>query len=135
MPSFGAASTAQLATCDERLQRIAAAAIQHFDFTVVEGHRDQAAQHADFLAGRSKLDWPHGNHNASPSRAMDIMPYPIDWSDNTKAIARVAFLMGVIKVCADDLGIKVRFGFDWNRNLDPRDETFLDWDHVELDEP
>jgi len=38
-------------------------------------------------------------------------------------------------MCAQQLGVKVRFGMDWNRNFDPRDESFLDLPHVELDEP
>lgn len=135
MPTFGSASTAQLATCDPRLQRVLAEAIKHVDFVVVEGHRGKDAQNAAFAKGLSKLRWPNGNHNALPSRAADIAPYPIDWSEHEAAHLRFAFLMGVVHVCARQLGVKVRFGFDWNRNLDPRDETFLDLPHVELDEP
>lgn len=135
MPTFGAASLAQLATCDERLQRVLRAAIEHVDFTVLEGHRGQVAQDAAFAKGLSKLKYPHGNHNALPSRAADVAPYPIDWSDRVTSIARFAFVSGVILVCAHQLGVKVRFGWDWSRDLDPRNETFLDWPHVELDEP
>ena len=135
MPTFGAASEAQLLTCDPRLQKVLRAAIGHVDFTVVEGHRGQVAQDAAFAKGLSKLPWPKGNHNASPSRAADVAPFPIDWSDRTTSIARFAFLSGVILVCAHQLGVKVRFGWDWSRDLDPRNETFLDWPHVELDEP
>lgn len=135
MPKFSVASIAQLQTCDPRLQKIAIEAIKHYDFTVVEGHRGQEAQHRDFLKGASKLDWPHGRHNATPSRAMDLAPYPTDWKERELPHARFAFLAGVIKTCADNLGIKIRWGADWNRNWDPRDETFLDWGHIELDEP
>lgn len=135
MPTFGSASEAQLATCDPRLQRLAREAIKYFDFTVVEGHRGEAAQEAAFAKGLTQLHYPHGNHNAIPSRAMDCAPYPIDWSDKTTALARFACMGGVLLVCAKQLGIRIRFGWDWNRNLDPRDESFLDWPHVELDEP
>lgn len=135
MPVFGTASKAQLATCDHRLQLVLTEAIKYFDFVVVEGHRGEAAQNAAFKAGLSKLPWPKGNHNATPSRAADIAPYPVDWKDGEKPHIRFAFMMGVVLVCAKQLGIKVRFGFDWNRNLDPRDETFIDLPHVELDEP
>ncbi len=41
------------------------------------------------------------------------------------------------KICraeADKLGVKVRWGADWNRNGDWRDEKFRDWPHFELDE-
>lgn len=135
MPAFSQRSREQLATCDPRLQRIASEAIQLTDFTVLEGHRDEAAQERAYAKGLSKVRWPHGKHNEVPSRAMDIAPFPIDWSEKATALARFAFLSGVIHACARKLGIKVRFGWDWNRDLDPRNDAFLDWPHVELDEP
>lgn len=135
MPVFGGASKAQLATCHPRLQRVLIEAIKYVDFSVVEGHRGKDAQNAAYAKGLSKLKWPNGNHNATPSRAADVAPFPIDWSEKATALARFAFVSGVIHACAKQLGIKIRFGWDWNRNLDPRDESFLDWPHVELDEP
>ncbi len=135
MPIFGKGSMAQRATLHPKLQRVLDLAITRVDFTIVEGHRGKEAQNDAFRRGASKLQWPKGNHNKSPSTAADVMPFPIDWSDDPLAIARVAFLMGVIKACGDELKIALRFGFDWNGNLDPRDETFIDWDHVELRDP
>jgi hypothetical protein len=136
MPSFGANSLMQLQTCDTRLQNIANVAIAVGpDFSIVEGFRNQEMQHRDFLTGKSKLDWPHGNHNATPSRAFDFSPYPEDWGEGQLPHARFAFIAGVIMTCAWQLKIRVRWGTDWNRNFDPRDESFLDWGHIELDEP
>jgi hypothetical protein len=133
---FGTASLNQLATCDQRLQQIANEAIKWGpDFSIVEGFRNQELQHRDFLQGKSKLDWPHGNHNATPSRAFDFSPFPADWSEGQLPHARFAMIACNIITTAQRLGIKVRWGADWNRNLDPRDETFLDWGHIELDEP
>lgn len=135
MPSFGSHSKKQRATLDKRLQKILDEAIEYFDFQIVEGHRGKAAQDKAFATGASKLRWPYGNHNKMPSLAADLAPWPIDWSNKATALARFAFLMGVIHKVAKDQGTKVRFGLDWNRNLDPRDESFVDWGHVELDEP
>lgn len=135
MAAFSKKSAAALATCDPRLQRIAKRAIELVDFTILEGHRGQEAQDAAYAKGNSKVRWPNGNHNRLPSRAFDFAPHPIDWSSKTTAIARFAFIAGVMHAAATELGVQVRFGWDWNRNLDPRDETFLDWPHVELDEP
>lgn len=136
MPKFSSASLLQLATCDTRLQAVANAAIVVGpDFSIVEGHRGQDAQHKDFLTGKSKLDWPHGNHNALPSRAFDFSPYPADWSEGELPHARFAFIAGVILAAAHAQGVRIRWGADWNRNWDPRDESFLDWGHIELDEP
>jgi peptidoglycan L-alanyl-D-glutamate endopeptidase CwlK len=135
MPQFSQASKSQLVTCDPRLQQVLNSAIADFDFVVVEGHRGEAAQNLAFARGASQLPWPKGNHNALPSRAADLAPYPIDWSEGEKPHLRFAFMMGVILAHARRLGIKVRFGMDWNRNYDMRDESFLDYGHVELDEP
>ncbi len=134
MPKFGTASQQQLATCDARLQRLAKEAIKYIDHSIIEGFRDKAHQDADYAKGVSKLRWPNGRHNATPSRAFDFAPYPIDWSNKVTALGRFMLVAGVYLVCAVKLGVKIRFGWDWNRNLDPRDESFLDWGHIELDE-
>jgi peptidoglycan L-alanyl-D-glutamate endopeptidase CwlK len=134
MPAFGSASRAQLATCHPRLQMVLNEAIKYFDFVVVEGHRGKEAQNKAYAKGLSQLPWPRGNHNKNPSTAADIAPYPVDWAEGEKRHLRFAFMQGVVHACAKKLGVKVRFGMDWNRNLDPRDERFLDLPHVELDE-
>ena len=135
MPKFSQHSLRELATCDRRLQDIAWEAINVIDFRVLEGHRNEAAQNAAKARGASTLPWPLGKHNALPSRAFDFSPWPIDWDDNIKALSRFTLIAGVMLAIAKRRNIKVRFGFDWNRNLDPRDEKFLDWGHIELDEP
>ena len=139
MPEFSELSKQRLATCDERLQYILNEAIKYIDFIVITGHRGQAEQEAAFSSGKSKKHWPHGNHNAIPSRAVDIAPYvpdiKIDWRD-VPAFGR---LMGYIERIADEKGIKLRFGMDWDSDrrtvgFDP-DEHFLDAPHVELLNP
>ena len=134
MPKFSSSSKAQLATCDPRLQKVLNEAIKYYDFAVVEGHRNKARQDAAFAKGASKKRWPYGEHNKKPSKAADLAPWPIDWSDSVKNIARFAFMMGVVKACADKLGIKIRFGLDWDGDGDIRDQDFMDWGHVEIDE-
>lgn len=133
MPSFSKGSLIQLATCHPDLQRIAYEAIQWFDFTVLEGHRDQAAQDQAVAKGLSKVAWPHGKHNQRPSLAMDCAPYPIDWSDKPKALERFVFMQGIFYAIARRFGIPVRLGIDWNGNEDMRDEgSFRDYPHIEL---
>lgn len=134
MPKFGAGSLKQRATLHPRLQMVLDDAIKYFDFVIVEGHRGKEAQNAAYAKGLSQLPWPRGNHNSYPSRAADLAPYPVDWSEKRAAHLRFAFMMGVVWQSAQRLGVKVRFGMDWNRNLDPRDESFIDLPHVELDE-
>lgn len=137
MPSFSETSKQRLATCDPRLQAVLNEAIKFVDFIVIIGHRGQAEQDEAFRTGKSQKRWPDGNHNASPSRAVDIAPYfpdtkTIDWGD------MIAFgrLMGIVGLIAKQLGVNLRFGLDWDGdwhsvNRDPN-EHFLDAPHVEL---
>jgi hypothetical protein len=131
---FSLASKAALYTCAQPLIDLATEGIKYVDFSILEGHRGQAAQHAAFIARpqRSKVDWPHGRHNKQPSEAFDFSPFPQDWRDTTAALARFTFVAGVLHTIAVQQGIEITFGWDWNRNLDPRDEKFLDWGHVQL---
>lgn len=136
MPKLGTESRRQRDTCDPRLIRlIDLAIVVGPDFSIVEGHRGQAAQHRAFLTGASKLDWPKGNHNKLPSRAFDFSPYPADWREAETPHVRFALIAGIMFACAKQLGVKIRWGRDWNRNFNLADETFLDWGHIELDEP
>lgn len=114
---LGRKSLERLETCDGELQRLVHALAEDIDnrpgllvhdITVVCGHRGQAAQHAAFTAvpPTSKLDWPHSKHNAYPSLAVDLAPYPTDWSRKGEP----AFLELRVRVAAvaQDLGIPIR---------------------------
>ena len=131
MAKFGKASLMHRATLHPKLQQVLDEAIKHVDFTIVEGFRGKDAQDAAFQAGLSKLPWPQGNHNAYPSRAADIAPWPVDWKEGERPHLRFAFLMGVVYACSKQLGIRLRFGMDWNQNFIV-DEGFVDLPHVEL---
>jgi hypothetical protein len=123
----------QLVTCHPDLQRVLREAIKYTDFVVVEGHRGKAAQDAAYAKGFSKVRWPNGNHNSLPSRAVDLVPYPVDWSDAPKNIERFCMLAGVVLTVAQQLGVRLRWGGDWNHNADTRDEgSFRDRPHFEL---
>ena len=129
---FGAASLAQYATLDPRLQTLADEVAEIMDFTIVEGFRGEAAQNEAFRKKLSQKRWPDGNHNKLPSKAMDVAPYPVDWSDTEKARQRFCVLAGVFIAVAHRLGIRIRWGGDWDGDLDTRDENFRDLPHVEV---
>ncbi len=128
MPSFSKRSQDALATCHFDLQRILEEAIKITDFTVLCGHRDKVAQMEACKTGRSKLEWPKSRHNSVPSQAVDIAPSPLNWSDRE----RFVYLAGVVKAVAHSLGIKLRWGGDWNENGVFSDEAFSDLPHFEL---
>ena len=126
---FSERSASRLATCDKRLQDLFNAVIADgHDCTVIEGHRGQEAQDEAFRTGRSRKKWPTGKHNSLPSQAVDVMPFPIDWSDR----ARLEAFADVVRTKAESMGIKVRWGGDWNQNGLSSDERFFDGPHWEL---
>ena len=131
MPSFGPQSEKHLETCDPRLQRVLREAIKHRDFSILCGHRDQAAQDEAVRKGNSKAPWPTSKHNRVPSLAVDIAPYPIDWTDSLA----FATLAGYILRIGDELGVSLRYGGDWDRDGKSKNEKFLDLPHIELVDP
>lgn len=128
MPRFSNRSTLALRTCHPDLQKVFTEAIKHIDFMVLEGHRGQEAQDKAFRTGYSQVRWPNGKHNKVPSLAVDIAPYPIRWGDTE----RFVYFAGVIMGIASQMGIKLRWGGDWNQDTEVRDERFRDWGHFEL---
>lgn len=131
MPQFSKASAEKLATCHPDLQLIFNEVIKHFDCTIIEGHRGQAAQDEAFRTGKSKLQWPNGEHNKTPSSAVDVAPClngKIDWND----AGYFKFFAGFVKGIACQKGIKLRWGGDWDSDNDLKDQNFNDLPHFEL---
>lgn len=128
MYKFSQKSLDKLSTIDSRLVDILKIAIQHVDFTILEGHRSKDRQQDMFVTGRSKLQYPKSKHNKEPSLAVDIAPYPIDWDDGE----RFAHLAGLIKGIGISKGIKIRWGGDWDMDGELSDNRFNDLPHLEL---
>jgi len=130
MPAFSSRSKKQLETCDSRLQDLFNEVIKHYDCTILEGHRDEATQNEYYRTGRSKLKYPNGKHNTLPSKAVDVAPYPIDWEDMDRFYHFGGFVLGM----AASMGIKLRWGGDWDGDKSFKDQTFHDMPHFELEE-
>lgn len=128
MPHFSNLSLQRLVTCDERLQRLFMAVIREFDCSIVYGHRDEEAQNDAFEKGFSKKAWPDSKHNSLPSKAIDALPYPVNWKDE----ARIRYFAGFVMGIASQMGIKIRWGGDWDRDTDVHDQTFFDLGHFEV---
>ena len=79
MPRFGRKSKERLASCDPKLQKLFNEVIKHVDCSVLEGHRGKERQNKFYDEGKSKVRYPNGRHNANPSLAVDVTPYPVDW--------------------------------------------------------
>lgn len=134
MPSFSKSSLEKLETCHYDIQKIMDEVIKHFDFSVICGFRDEEHQDLAFREGNSKVKWPNSMHNGLPSLAIDIAPYPLEWSDTKRFIYLAGFVKG-ISILFLETGITdhaVRWGGDWNNNTQIKDETFADLGHFEL---
>ena len=128
MPKFGRRSREKLATCDEDLQDLFKEVIKYVDCSVLEGHRSKDRQNALYEEGKTKVLYPRGRHNASPSRAADVVPYPIDWEDRERFHLFAGFVLGI----AQSMEINIRWGGDWNKNFEVDDNKFDDFPHFEL---
>ena len=128
MSSFSEKSCSKLATCDPRLQRVFEAVVREFDCTILEGHRDQERQDRMVEEGKSQVRWPDGKHNTVPSMAVDVTPYPIAWDDRE----RQTLFAGYVLATAKALGVELRWGGDWDRDTEVRDNRFDDLVHFEL---
>jgi peptidoglycan L-alanyl-D-glutamate endopeptidase CwlK len=118
---LGAVSGGRLATCHPDLRRFVDAVAEGIDagelatagvrdVTVLCGHRGKAEQDKAFADGASKLRWPNSKHNQTPSLAVDLAPYPIDWNN----VAAFDVLRGYALGVAARLGIKLRV-ISWDR--------------------
>lgn len=128
MAKFGNRSLKELQTCSKVLRLILTQAIELYDFSVLKGFRGEQEQNKAYREGKSKLQYPESKHNQTPSRAVDIAPYPIDWEDKK----RFYYLAGLIKGIAHAEGVKIRWGGDWDRDGDFDDQSFNDLPHFEL---
>lgn len=154
MNQFGLNSRNNLLTCALPLQMVLNSAIQHFDFSVICGHRTAAKQSEAFTRGLSKVQWPNSKHNSSPSQAVDIYPWHPKYKSLTEdpvCISRIVDLSGcsstqalefirqeycmlaqTMKIAASLHNVQLRWGGDWDSDLDRLDQTFNDLAHFEL---
>jgi len=121
MPKFSKASATKLATCHPDLQRLFNEVIKTHDCTIICGARTLEDQQKAFKGGFSKIDGINkkSKHQISKeqplSLAVDVLPYPIKWDDRSghESFARA------VKVHAQNLGVKVRWGGDWEMRDNP----------------
>lgn len=127
MYSFGTKSRKNLESCHPKLQFLFGEVIKHVDCSVICGERTEEEQNKAFKENRSKLKFPESKHNSTPSLAVDVVPYPIDWTDMERFQRFVFFVKGM----ASAYNINLRVGLDWDGNF-KLDENFVDAPHFEI---
>jgi len=131
MPAFGNASMGHLLTCVMPLRILAFKVVTKFDCSVVWGRRGKEAQDHAFKMGWTKKTWPNSVHNVEPpelSKAIDLVPFPIDWNDEP----RLYYFSGYVRGIAEEMGIKLRYGADWDGDYNINDQVLRDPCHFEF---
>jgi len=152
MPVYSRTSRERLDSCHEDLQRLFYEVIKGFDCKILYGHRTADEQMELFKRGRVLTEsgvWVVENpllvvtnkdghnkpskHNFLPSLAVDVVPYystpaHIRWKDTN----RMYFFAGYVLGIAEQMGIKIRSGADWDRDTEVMDQTFVDLPHFEI---
>ena len=138
MPWFSELSRERLSTCDPRLVAVCEEVVRVFDVKILEGARAPERQDELFeagltekKAGQSKHQHVHPETGEPMSWAVDLIPYPFtpdDWEDTR----RFYVMWGHVQAAGARLGVKLRWGGDWNGDGSFRDQKFNDLAHLEL---
>lgn len=134
MPKFSSSSSGKLNTCRESLQRLFEEVVKKHDCIILEGHRNEEKQYKLYKAGKSKVR--ASKHNHLPSRAVDVSPYPIPdkWGEKDfKEKAKFYYFAGIVMGTAEQLGINIRWGGNWDGDDSFNDQVFDDLVHFEID--
>ena len=137
--AYGKRSKAKLDTVHPDLRRVMERAILRtpYDITIVHGWRGEEAQNALYETGASTKRWPDSKHNATlpngmpMSEAVDFAPW-IDGSIPWKDIGIFCVVAGVILASASEIGVKMRWGGDWDGDGSTLDHQLRDYGHMEI---
>lgn len=140
MAKLSSASVRKMLTADHRLVKV----IDRYegDLVVIEAHRTIERQKQLMAEGKSSLKKAeNGKHTKFPSEAVDIAPLvngKIYW-ENKEAFVKLKdeifrIVDEINKENPQDPPIKLRWGGDWDRDGDWKDEKFLDMVHFEIDD-
>ena len=124
MYKFGKRSRERLKGVDSRLVNVLNELIKMMDVTVIEGLRSAERQKKLLKKGATKVKY--SKH--MEGKAVDLAPYPIDWEDRD----RFYYMGGMVRGIAKQLGIKIRFGGDWDSDGETKDNQFDDLVHIEI---
>lgn len=122
---------------DDRMVKVVKRAIQltKQDFLVLEGVRSKEQMMINWGKGRTieqcakwgipakyakpslaKVTWlnnPFASNHAS-GKAVDLVPYPVDWND----IGKFKTIADAMKQAAKELNINIEYGGDWLKSKD-----------------
>lgn len=129
-------SRKKLEGVDPRIVKVIEEVAKTREILVTEGVRTQAQQDALYAQGRTKpgkiVTWTRNSKHIQ-GKAVDVVPYAggkIDWND------RIAFIdLGteILRV-AKEMGVPLRWGYDWDMDGKLMEKGESDGPHFELRE-
>ena len=120
MYSYSEKSKRELKSCHPDIQTVFNEVIKYIDCSVLKGHRGEKEQNEAFDNGFSRLKFPKGHHNKIPSKAVDVVPFPVNWDD----LPKFHELAGVVRTVCIQKDIKLEWGGDW--------KSFRDFPHWQI---
>ena len=135
--TFGTASSKHLDEMHPALAYVFREALAYgvMDFSIIEACRDQARQNRLYNLKKSMVIWPHSKHNLKPGDKLVSAGDAVPWINGKESWNKLhcCVLAGVILAAAAKLGIKIRWGGNWDQDLEPiTDQDFQDLVHYEL---
>jgi peptidoglycan L-alanyl-D-glutamate endopeptidase CwlK len=121
MPTLSAASQRRLAGAHPLLRTLFAAVAATTPIAILDSQRGRTAQERAVALGHSRAHFGQSAHNFAPAIALDVVPYPIDWTD----LGRFRALASIVKAEAAARQIPIAWGGDWT--------GLTDMPHYELD--
>jgi len=128
MPHYGKRSKRRMKGIDPRLRKVLDELIKIMDVTIIEGVRSAEKQQEYFIKGKSKIDGITKKGQHQKGKAVDLAPYPIDWEDRD----RMHYMGGMLRGIGHMMGYKLRWGGDWDRDGETKDNNFDDLVHIEI---
>ena len=99
------------------------------DVTIIEGVRSTKKQQKYFKSNASKIDGIKKKSQHQLGKAVDLMPYPIDWNDRE----RIHYMGGMLRgIASQHPDINARWGGDWDSDGEIKDNSFDDLVHIEI---
>ena len=115
---FGRKSKEVRATLSPRLVLLVNKLADLFDISLISGHRGKEEQTEYFNKGTG-IEWPDSKHNVMPSKAVDLAPYPLNWSNITqKDIEQWNMILGAALAIAKEAEFEIRLGKNFSNVVD-----------------
>lgn len=130
---LGKTSLARLKGVDEQLVNIVKRAIEisEVDFTVLEGVRTLDRQRELYAQGRTApgkiVTWTMKSRHIE-GKAVDLVPYPLDWND----LDKFDKIKNAMFQAAKEIDVNLRWGADWDGDGNYREKGEYDSPHFEL---